>query len=154
MNGFSCASLLLMILAVSPCVKAQAIANDISNSGNRFVEICSVTEKEPAHFDETDFLRSGLCQGFVLGLRDGAAYSLFALKETNSSLAYLKGSQEDLGVCVPDEVETGQMIRVILKYIRENPGRAHLATAQLVVLAQQQAFPCAKIVPGKPDQKR
>jgi hypothetical protein len=67
---------------------------------------------------------------------------LQALKKTNASDASLKGSFEDFGACIPDEVEIGQMTNITLKYIHENPEQAHMPSAGLVILAQQHAFPC------------
>jgi Rap1a immunity proteins len=44
--------------------------------------------------------------------------------------------------CIPDGVEHGQEIRIVLKYIRDNPAHAHKATAFLIVAALGKAFPC------------
>ena len=101
-------------------------------------------EKPSAQWNEMDFLNVGRCQGFMVGLRDGIVISLALLRHDNPSLASLKGSEEDFGICFPDGVEIGQMIRVTLKYIRQHPEQAHLHSAQLVFMAELDAFPCSK----------
>ena len=53
------------------------------------------------------------------------------------------GSMEDLGACVPPEVVLTLDIRIVLKYIKQNPEKAHLPSAALVVAALKTAFPCS-----------
>jgi hypothetical protein len=123
-------------------LNAQMAAKDISDSGNRYLEICSSTEKPMAQWNEMDFLNGGLCHGFMMGFRDGVGVSIAMLQHGNPSLASLKDSMEDLGVCIPHGVELGQLTRVTLKYIREHPEQAHLPSAALVLMAELNAFPC------------
>jgi hypothetical protein len=133
-------------LAVIPSVNAQRTAQDrnISQSGNRYLELCSSTEKPPEKPDENDIADVYLCAGFMMGVSNGASFSIAMLQAKNPSLASLKGSIEDLGICIPDGVKTAQEIKVTLKYIREHPEAAHLPSAALVVMAERNAFPCAK----------
>jgi len=44
--------------------------------------------------------------------------------------------------CFPDSVEMGQAIRIVLKYIRENPTDAHRSTSVLIMRALGKAYPC------------
>ena len=138
-----CSVLLVIIFNTTASINAQT-AKDISDSGNRFLEICSSIEKPSGQVNELDLLNSGACTGFMLGLGDGVALSIQMLKHNDNSLSYLKGSMEDLAICIPSDVEVGQLIRVVLKYIREHPEEAHLRSAELVVLAEFNAFPCEK----------
>jgi Ssp1 endopeptidase immunity protein Rap1a len=48
----------------------------------------------------------------------------------------------DCPFCVPDAADNEQMIRITLKYIRNNPEEAHKTTAVLIVEAVRVAFPC------------
>ena len=148
----SCTALIVALLVAVP-VHAQTTAKSISDSGNRYLDICAALEKPPAQWNEMDFLNSGLCQGFMLGFRDGIGLSIAMLKHNDSSLTYLKGSIEDFAVCTPDNVDLGQVVRIVLKYIREHPEQAHLPSAELIVLAEFTAFPCATPTPtSKPKQ--
>jgi hypothetical protein len=142
MNRHLCTIFLIIGLAGISRVNAQATAKEISDSGNRFADTCSSTEKPSAQWSSMDALNVGACSAYMVGVRDGMSLLVFMVKEAGISPQFQKGTEEDLGVCIPDGVDTGQLIRVTLKYIRENPGQAHIRTAQLVLVASQRAFPC------------
>jgi hypothetical protein len=125
--------LMLSCLLIEP-LSAQT---DISSSGNGFREVCSsFIDKPQEQFSEVDWFRSGLCGGFLLGLRDGIGLAFSAVKKGD------EGSVQDLGVCLPSGATNDQITRIVLKYITENPETAHEPTATLVVLATKKAFPC------------
>ena len=119
----------------------QTSSKDISQSGNVFADVCSVVDKHE-HLSEMDVSDGAYCAGFMGGVRDGAGMAFTTIKSIDPSYSYLKGSMEDFRVCFPDRVTGAQLIRVVLKFIRENPDKAHLPTVGLIVLADLQAFPC------------
>jgi hypothetical protein len=47
-----------------------------------------------------------------------------------------------MGVCIPDEVTVGQMMKELLKYLRVNHGTRHRGTVVLTTMAMQKAWPC------------
>lgn len=120
----------------------HALPLDISASGTNFLEICSAIEIPPDQMNVADVANMDRCQGFMQGLEDGVAVATAVIQGSNPHLN-LKGSIADLGICVPDQVNLLQGIRVVLKYIREHPEQAHLQSATLVFTADLQAFPCA-----------
>jgi len=132
----------ISVLSIVP-LDAQTPAKDISASGNRYLEVCSSTEKPQTQLNEMDFLNLGLCHGFMLGFNDGVGTAISILQLNDSSLSYLKNSMEDIKICYPEGVENGQLIRLVLKYIRDHPEQAHEPAAVLVVKAELNAFPCA-----------
>jgi hypothetical protein len=136
-------ALVLGVLVLTVTAFAQAPSKDISQSGNVFAEVCSVVDKHE-HLTETDVSDAAYCAGFMLGIREGAGLAFTAMKSIDPSFSYLTGSMEDFRVCIPTEVTNGQLIRVALKFIHENPDKAHLPTAALTLLADLQAFPCEK----------
>jgi len=131
---------------------AQTLAKDVSASGNNFLEICSSLEMSPDKMNIADLANRQRCGAFIQGLRDGVAVATAVIRNSNPS-ANLKGSISDLGICVPDQVDIMQVIRVALKYIRDQPEQAHLPSAALVFTANLQAFPCATAPTDKPAQK-
>jgi Ssp1 endopeptidase immunity protein Rap1a len=147
-------AVLVMAVLFTVPANAQSRPNDISESGNRFLEVCSVDEKPMAQWNERDFLNGGVCEGFMMGLRDGIGMSIALLQHDYPSLAPLKGSIEDLGVCFPDGSDRGQMIRVTLKYIRQHPEQSHLPSAELVFMAELDAFPCTRPTTSKPSTQQ
>jgi len=44
--------------------------------------------------------------------------------------------------CRPNNVEHGQVVRIVLKYIRSHPEEAHRVTELIMVSALGEAFPC------------
>ena len=130
----------------------QTMAKDVSASGNDFLEVCSSVEIPPEKVNAADLANMHRCQGFIQGLRDGVAVATAVIHQSNPSLNF-KGSIADLGICFPDGVNLPQVIRVVLKYIREHPEQSHLPSAALVFTADLQAFPCANLPTEKPSQK-
>jgi hypothetical protein len=47
-------------------------------------------------------------------------------------------------VCVPHKVSTIQTVRVIKKYLADNPDKAHRPTRYVASVALAQAFPCKR----------
>jgi hypothetical protein len=41
----------------------------------------------------------------------------------------------------PEEIELGEILRIVLKYIKDHPEAVHLQTAVLALRALQEAFP-------------
>jgi hypothetical protein len=111
--------------------KSAAEQPDISKSGSNFLEICSDIENQPngvpicIHNDAT-------CLGWVEGFRDG-----FTVHDE-----LLGVPQRDRMVCTPRGVTAVQIIRVIKKYIADNPDKTHRATRYVASLALARAFPC------------
>jgi hypothetical protein len=50
--------------------------------------------------------------------------------------------RKDRMACVPHEVTTIQVVRVIKKYLADNPGKAHRPTRYIASIALAGAFPC------------
>ena len=77
-------------------------------------------------------VESSTCLGWVEGFADGF-------------LVYgelLSVPRKDRMACVPRGVTTIQIVRVIQKYLAENPGKAHRATRYVASIALAGAFPC------------
>jgi hypothetical protein len=119
-----CVTLVVILFLVSVSAKAQSPSNDISASGNQFLEVCSSVDLPVDKATAIDLRNMGLCQGYMQGFSDGAGVSILLLQHDNPSLASLKGSLEDFGICFPEGVNLLQVIRIVLKYIREHPEQA------------------------------
>lgn len=44
--------------------------------------------------------------------------------------------------CRPDDIENGQLVRIVVKYIRDAPEFAHLPAPSLIINAMRKAYPC------------
>jgi hypothetical protein len=104
---------------------------DISRSGSEFLEVCSSVDGE----HKGDLVRSNNdanCLGWVEGFRQG-----FTVYDE-----LLGVPEKDRMICSPRAVTTVQIVRVIKKYVADNPDKAHRATRYVASLALARAFPC------------
>ena len=109
-----------------------------STSGNAFLRLCSSIEKKVDDMTRSDFANQILCDGYVEGFIHGVQMeSVYAGVMTG-------GREAPILFCFTSVAENGQLVRIVLKYIRNHPEKAHLSGPQLVGEALQQAFPCGK----------
>jgi hypothetical protein len=111
--------------------KSTAEQPDISRSGRDFVEVCSGIDSEENR-DAARIQRDATCLGWVQGFTDGF-------------LVYgelLNVPRRDRMACVPRGVTTVQIVRVIKKYLADNPAKAHRPTRYIASIALAGAFPC------------
>jgi len=104
---------------------------DISQSGRDFLGVCSSVDSE-GNRDAARIQRDATCLGWVAGFADGF-------------LVYgelLSVPRRDRMGCVPHGVTTIQLVRVIKKYVADNPGKAHRPTRYMASIALAGAFPC------------
>ncbi len=107
------------------------------DSGNAFVRLCSAAD-EPGNssFSNEQVVVAMDCMAYVRGVVDGI--------ELSSRLAEFKTKQNALKLfCRPDNVEGGQMVRIVLRFIRDHPERAQFLTEILILKSMENAFPCA-----------
>ena len=88
---------------------------------------------DPENFDSKDFetiLKTTRCMGYVSGILDGAQL-VFGLKP------------ESRMFCPPDAgISIDQQLRIVRKFLEENPEDLHESGRMSVLLAFQLAFPC------------
>ena len=104
---------------------------DISSSGSKFLEICSDIDNQP-NGDSVRIHNHATCLGWVEGFRDG-----FSVHDE-----LLGVPEKDRMACVPRGITTIQIVRVMKKYIAENPDKAHRATRFIASIALARAFSC------------
>ena len=133
MRLLSAFTLLAVCFACSPgSVGSKSTEQpDISRSGSEFLEVCSSVDGE----HKGDLVRSNndaTCLGWVEGFRQG-----FTVYDE-----LLGVPEKDRMICSPRAVTTVQIVRVIKKYVADNPDKAHRATRYVASLALARAFPC------------
>ena len=111
--------------------KLAAEQLDIGRSGKDFLELCSSADREQTG-DPVRVHNGTLCLGWVEGFRDG-----FTVHDE-----LLGVPQKDRMVCIPSEITNVQVIRVIKKYVADNPDKAHRATRLVASLALAGTFRC------------
>jgi len=121
----------LVCLPVSTSPKSTPEQPDISRSGRDFLEVCSSIDSE-GNKDAARIGRDATCLGWVEGFADG-----FLVHEELLSVP-----KRDRMACMPQGVTTIQTVRVIKKYLADNPGKAHRPTRYIASIALASAFPC------------
>ncbi|MDO6825611.1 Rap1a/Tai family immunity protein [Marinobacter sp. 1_MG-2023] len=117
--------ILLLMVSSSFFVKA----NSIQNNGNSLLKECGaflhLLDKGAGNKDPYG---AGICVGYVQGATD-----------FNFVQAATKGEGN---FCIPQEVAFGQKVRVLVKYLRDNPATLHEPQVLLVIKAFRESFPC------------
>jgi hypothetical protein len=104
---------LMMILPLCMLLNSpSSIAAKHRFDGNELIGRCT---------DKYDSFNSGYCRGLVIGIE------------------YTAGSDT---VCTPYGVTNGQLIRIVLKYLKDHPELLHRDDTSLIHEALQKAFPC------------
>src|ERR1700722_7914467 len=118
--------LFALLFSLLPVPVSAQTKESPRESGNAFVRLCSAIESNKLSEEEFGNLMD--CVGYVSGFTEGVEY------EAMYATARRKGVAPE-AFCIPDDVEHGQLIRVVLKYIRDNPAEAHRPAAPLIMKA-------------------
>ena len=130
-------ALLGIFFVCTPASTGQKSTPDISRSGRDFLELCSSIDSE-GNKDSTRIYRDApawrdaTCLGWVEGFADG-----FTVHEE-----LLNVPKKDRMACVPPGAATIQIVRVIKRYLADNPQKAHRPTRYVASIALAGAFPC------------
>jgi hypothetical protein len=104
--------------------------------GESLLRKCSVQlrvldgEKVPS----AEVVDAATCVGYLWGVHD-MEFTVQML-EAQQKVKVMRHS------CVPPNATTSQMVRVVVKYLRDNPDRLNLPSAILATDAIRSAFPC------------
>lgn len=113
-----------------------AFANPLDRSGNDFLAECSALAKDSG-LTNIEMAKNMTCFSYIQGLIDGATYEIASTQAEN------KKQVLTLPFCRPEGVGNMQLLRVALKYVRDNPEKAHFPTVVLIFTALKNAFPCS-----------
>ena len=127
--------ILSILLLCSGIVCAQEASEIPSTSGNAYLRICSAIEKDNGVKTQDELRHIISCAAYTSGVVDG-------VKAEEAFQRVYIGKSHTSPFCVPDAADNGQMIRITLKYIRNNPEEAHKTTVILIVEALREAFSC------------
>jgi hypothetical protein len=116
---------LALLFAICVTATWPAYGQDTSND---LLKVCGTALRLINGDNSADFSESVRCLGYVQGYRDGTATAEVAPK----------------AVCIPDEVSHGQVVRVLVRHLENNPQSLHKARTIGMLAALSKAFPCAK----------
>jgi len=124
---FIAASLLL-------CIPANAQVHE-GGTGTALLRECEAATTPVKSGDTYQTLQAGLCLGLVRGV-------MGTMKLWGTGLKFGATEKIDLHGCIPDAVEDSEAVAVVLKYLKDNPNKLHLADYLLVNKALVDGFPC------------
>ncbi|MGQ0698113.1 MAG: Rap1a/Tai family immunity protein [Panacagrimonas sp.] len=117
-------------LSTAMLLVANLANAEVAISGSTVLRGCnSVLNNEK----RSNSLEQGECLGTIAAIMTVFSY-----------IATLPASARPptLDACLPDEATVGQVVRITVKWLEENPEYLHLAAAQLAMNAVRDAFPC------------
>ena len=119
-------TLIKLILAFSPLFFSM---NVFAIDGNELMSKCLDAQQVADNQRDLTY-PTAISTGFCLGFSQGVQNTLqFFPKEA--------------GVCFPKEgITAGQSMRIILKYLQDNPSQLHQKDTVLAVIAFKKAYPC------------
>lgn len=101
----------------------NVFAQATPDSGNTLLQACKVFTNRSKWSSNSEAASTGQCLGVI-----GTVLSF----------------RSQFGICVPAGGNTGQAMRIVVKYMDENPDKTHEPLAFLAVYALQAAWPCEK----------
>ena len=109
------------------------LAKELKSNGNELIGQCRNAVKigDEKFVDQPGTAEAMYCLGLARGIRE--AFDLFPLL----FLDVKNGS-----LCFPSNVTNGQLVRVVYKFLRDNPEILNQGSAYLILMAYADAFPC------------
>lgn len=127
MGQFSLLLVFFCLLIVTP---ASAKSTNYVFTGGDMYESCTHAINGLNKTGEYDDHRFGVCAGYIAGIVD-----FHTVATTVESIS------EDI-FCLPENITTAQVIRVVTNYLENNPEKHHDLAGYLVVLALRETYPC------------
>jgi hypothetical protein len=132
--------LLLVVTGCLAIVPAAARDEILYDSGNAFARECSSMSKQTTEMTGAEINSNVQCAVYVKGLFDG-------IQAERTRVSVLDQAKVSTAFFCEDrfnDTENGQVVRILLKYIRDNPEKANQPVGALFMFAMREAFPpCA-----------
>ena len=121
---------LLLVVALLFVASPVMAKEDYFYLGNQLLEECNhvinALDNENTNIDQ---IAAALCLGYVQGVHD-----LYAALKNGEFIV----SQ----YCKPQNAPVSQMLRVIMKYLKDHPENLNYSASSLIIKALGEAFPC------------
>ena len=134
-------TLLLCAVVLSVLSTLPACARNLSSvDGNVLLTNChpalQMAEVSPK-LSQDEWTAAFYCMGFVQGAMDADAVWQTALTKALGAKAY-----SVVLYCAPQNVSWPQVIRVLVKWLEENPEKLNLSGYDVINFAMSKAYPC------------
>ena len=130
-------SALLVAVFVLAAATVSAKSSNYVFTGKDMYESCTQAVTGLDKTGDYDDHRFGVCAGYIAGIID-----FHTVATTVESLPL------DM-FCLPRNISTARVIRVVTRYLADNPDRHQDLAAYLVILALREAYPCPAATAGQ-----
>lgn len=120
----------MVMLVLAGMVDASPARADFYD-GNRLYRHCTASQSSATYYQE-----DANCIGYIAGAYDGI------MTGGLTAAVYWNLPDHQYPLCVPDNVDLGQIRDVVIKYLRENPSDRHHSASLIVFWALIKVFPC------------
>jgi Rap1a immunity proteins len=122
--------IVVVVLMFAPTSHASTAAID----GNQLLTKCHYLFADTSidHASRMELIDTGFCAGYLSGVTDVEAMWKGVEGKGSKSAQY----------CMPLEVTNGQMLRIIKKWLDDNPSKLHERGDTIIHDALREAFPC------------
>jgi hypothetical protein len=127
----------MLLVVLSTPLFAQS-EERLETSGSAFLNICSVVDKanDMGHLSVEQRVALVSCLNYVSGFIHGVDAEMRFVKNATKQSTHAP-------FCVPESAKHIQAVRVVLKYIRDNPAAARRTTNSLIMFSLAEVYPCA-----------
>jgi uncharacterized protein YoaH (UPF0181 family) len=132
--------LLALVILLARVSHAQQIGFDWKGDGNSLLQSCDlyVQAADGKPISSGDAVQGSFCTGYLTGILDFDITLSHLENDKSGSKGVIRH------ICVPDGVSTGQAVRIVVKWLRNNPERLHYPASVLALAGLRDAFPCSK----------
>lgn len=126
----------MMLFGLSTPLFAQS-QEMLETSGSAFLRICSVVDKadDMEHLSVEQRVALMSCLNYVRGFIHGVDSEMRFVKNATKQSTHAP-------FCLPESAKHIQAVRVVLKYIRDNPLAARRNTTSLIMFSLAEVYPC------------
>jgi hypothetical protein len=124
----------LLILLCFLLLPALTHASSGAMDGNEMLTKCRPLWADSPSVTTKEMLDSAYCGGYIAGVIDSQTMQ-FAM----DGMDHVKGRNR---YCRPEEVTNGQVLKVLKKWLDNNPEKLHLRADTIILTAMLEAFPC------------
>ena len=118
----------MIIFGIVLITCASVFAQEVPDSRD-FYQACRAAVKD-VNGEQVSVIEAadgGFCAGYIAGLNEGLM---------------IASKRKKLNYCLPGPISGEQMVRVVEKYLRENPQELHKPMSINTIAAMMKAFPC------------
>ena len=112
-----------MIVLLLSFSQVRALQVGSFNTANELLVLCE------AWIYKTDLSKANKCFGYITGVSDVHA-------------AFVSWEAMEQRWCLPEDIKSSQLVRVVTKELQENPQDLHMDGGSAVANALLSAFPC------------